>query len=135
MITGIRTLQEFPRNIPLFIFGAGACGQEVRQALRRGPGVIVGGFIDNYKRGEQDGLKIVSLEEFLECKPAEFKIVVASQYNYQIYAQLLKQEIKDFYDAYPFYEATRDAKAVRKAKLIAGAVVALIAAGVWWLAR
>lgn len=128
----IQTRQEFPRNAPVFIFGAGACGQTVRRAVDGEPGVTIAGFIDNHKSGAQDGLPIVGLDQFRDQAPPDAVIVIATAYHAQVYVQLHKHGLDEFYDAYPLYQAVAEAPTMRAIKIVAAAIgIGLLIGGAW----
>lgn len=91
-------LDELPAGVPLYIFGAGRGGRLLLQVL--GP-QRVAGFIDNRQTGTVDGVAVTSIAGFRAGAPAGARVVIASQYVYDIVQDLRAHGITDAINAYP----------------------------------
>lgn len=98
----IERLDQLPRNVPLFLFGAGGGGQLLKKAACRFRDVQIMGFIDNAKGGSHIGdMPVMDLATFLRVRTVGVQIVISSQYAEAIAEQLRGAGIPDFHDASP----------------------------------
>ncbi len=79
----------------IYIFGAGNNGKTCMKRCKRA-GLIVEGFIDNYKHGEMEGLPIIPLSEFDHVNDSNTFIIISSVYENDIRMQLLEQGVFNF---------------------------------------
>lgn len=129
------SISDIPAGRPVFLYGAGQGGAVTLAALRKVPGCDVRGFIDTYKAGEQDGLPVVTLERFLQDRPADALVVIVSQYFLEIGAQLRRAGVRDHVNAHPLVMALLRARAARSRLIRLGAVAAVVVFGlVLWTA-
>ncbi|CAK0778961.1 hypothetical protein CCP2SC5_860008 [Azospirillaceae bacterium] len=97
----VTEISEIPRNVPLFIFGAGFGGQTVKRHLEEVGVDTISGFIDNHAMGECDGVKIHAPDLFKKTAPDNACVIIASQYHREISAQLRALGINNVINAYP----------------------------------
>ncbi|MDH0176316.1 class I SAM-dependent methyltransferase [Aeromonas dhakensis] len=86
---------------PVYIYGAGKGGGLVRTLLES-KGFIVTSFITTQQPGIHDGLKVLSLEQFIEISDKNAQVVIASAYFDAISLNLAERGIMHFYNAYPY---------------------------------
>ncbi|WP_206538769.1 hypothetical protein, partial [Aeromonas finlandensis] len=86
---------------PVYIYGAGKGGELVR-ALLESKGFSVTSFITTQQPDTHDGLKMMSLEQFIEKRDENAQIVIASAYFDVISLNLAERGIMHFYNAYPY---------------------------------
>ncbi|EPU3919207.1 class I SAM-dependent methyltransferase [Aeromonas hydrophila] len=86
---------------PVYVYGAGKGGQLVRTLLES-KGFIVTSFITTQQPGTHDGLKVLSLDEFVEISDKNAQVVIASAYFDAISLSLAERGIMHFYNAYPY---------------------------------
>jgi FlaA1/EpsC-like NDP-sugar epimerase len=131
----IERLDQLPRNVPLFFFGAGGGGQLLKKAASRFRNVRLMGFIDNAKGGSKIGdTPVMDLASFLRIRSADARIVISSQYVEAIAEQLQDAGVSNFLDASPLVEhlveqRIRAAEARRLLLLCLAILPAMIAMG------
>lgn len=131
----IERLDQLPRNVPLFFFGAGGGGQLLKKAASRLRNVRLMGFIDNAKNGSKIGdTPVMDLASFLRIGSADARIVISSQYVEAIAEQLRNAGVSNFLDGSPLVEhlveqRIRDAEARRLLLLCLAILPAMIAMG------
>ncbi|RUQ17916.1 class I SAM-dependent methyltransferase [Aeromonas dhakensis] len=86
---------------PVYIYGAGKGGGLVRTLLES-KGFIVTSFITTQQPGIHDGLKVLSLDQFIEISDENAQVVIASAYFDAISLNLAERGIMHFYNAYPY---------------------------------
>ncbi|WP_429070656.1 class I SAM-dependent methyltransferase [Aeromonas dhakensis] len=86
---------------PVYIYGAGKGGGVVRTLLES-KGFIVTSFITTQQPGIHDGLKVLSLDQFIEISDKNAQVVIASAYFDAISLNLAERGIMHFYNAYPY---------------------------------
>ncbi|MBO2900578.1 class I SAM-dependent methyltransferase [Aeromonas dhakensis] len=86
---------------PVYIYGAGKGGGLVRTLLES-KGFIVTSFITTQQPGIHDGLKVLSLDQFIEISDKNAQVVIASAYFDAISLNLAERGIMHFYNAYPY---------------------------------
>ncbi|WP_339329954.1 class I SAM-dependent methyltransferase [Aeromonas hydrophila] len=86
---------------PVYVYGAGKGGQLVRTLLES-KGFIVTSFITTQQPGTHDGLKVLSLDKFVEISDKNAQVVIASAYFDAISLSLAERGIMHFYNAYPY---------------------------------
>ncbi|MFM4918697.1 class I SAM-dependent methyltransferase [Aeromonas dhakensis] len=94
-------LHALDMTCPVYIYGAGKGGQLVRR-LFESKGFIVTSFITTQQPGTHDGLKVLSLEQFIEISDENAQVVIASAYFDAISLNLAERGIMHFYNAYPY---------------------------------
>lgn len=94
-------LHALDMTCPVYIYGAGKGGQLVR-TLFESKGFIVTSFITTQQPGTHDGLKVLSLEQFIEISDENAQVVIASAYFDDISLNLAERGIMHFYNAYPY---------------------------------
>lgn len=134
----IERLDQLPRNVPLFFFGAGGGGQLLKKAASRLRNVRLMGFIDNAKGGSKIGdTPVMDLASFLRIGSSDTRIVISSQYVEAIAEQLRNAGVSNFLDASPLVEhlveqRVRDAE-VRRLLLLCLAILPTMIAMGWAL--
>ncbi|SMH41611.1 hypothetical protein [Azospirillum agricola] len=128
----LRHTSDLPKNTPLFIFGSGAAGQHVRKALGKVPGLTVLGFIDSYKSGTLDGLPVHRFDEFIDSRPAQSVVVIASMYVNEMAEQLAGKGMVNVYNGYPYAMSLIDQAVLIKNLMVVGTVAAVIAVLAGW---
>jgi len=91
--------EELPKNIRVFIYGAGVAGRAFFFYLKKmREDVEVLGFIDTFKKGKCCGLKIYKFEDFLKrFKKSDFNLIlIASMYYESIGALLSENGIENY---------------------------------------
>lgn len=76
---------------PIGIFGAGAMGCHVTEVFQGAACIVC--FIDNNKRGEEYGLPIITLEEFLIQYPDGIIVIATTRFEKEIEKQLVENGI------------------------------------------
>jgi hypothetical protein len=98
----ILRLEEVPRGIPLYVFGAGRAGELLAEGLGRLSDVVLAGFVDNFRRGTVGGLSVFSWRDFLTLADAESSVILlASQYHEEILQGLTLFPLSRLRNAYP----------------------------------
>ena len=95
-------IENLPKNVPLYIFGASEGGMIVKDVITRINDLNLAGFIDSNKNGMIDGFPILSPVEFFSKKPDDAVVLVASQYHHSISKKLIENEFPNFINMYPF---------------------------------
>ena len=108
LVPQITSLRPLCGKRRLFIYGAGRGGALLEQALSA-RGAAVAGFIDSRRGGELNGLRVYALDEFIQEVATgaadDLRVAVASQYYYEIIADLLARGVAfDLANAYPLVE-------------------------------
>ena len=94
-------LNALDQTRPVYVYGAGKGGQLVRTLLES-KGVNVTSFITTDQPGTHDGLKVLSLDQFIEAGDENAQVVIASAYFDAISLNLAERGIMHFYNAYPY---------------------------------
>ncbi|MGK8174972.1 class I SAM-dependent methyltransferase [Aeromonas dhakensis] len=94
-------LNALDKTRPVYVYGAGKGGGLVR-ALLESKGFIVTSFITTEQPGTHDGLKVLSLDQFIEAGDENAQVVIASAYFDAISLNLAERGIMHFYNAYPY---------------------------------
>ncbi|MBL0672685.1 class I SAM-dependent methyltransferase [Aeromonas hydrophila] len=94
-------LNALDQTRPVYVYGAGKGGQLVRTLLES-KGVNVTSFITTDQPGTHDGLKVLSLDQFIEAGDENAQVVIASTYFDAISLKLAERGITYFYNAYPY---------------------------------
>ncbi|MGU5814497.1 class I SAM-dependent methyltransferase [Aeromonas hydrophila] len=94
-------LNALDQTRPIYVYGAGKGGQLVRMLLES-KGFIVTSFITTEQPGTHDGLKVLSLDQFIEAGDENAQVVIASAYFDAISLNLAERGIMHFYNAYPY---------------------------------
>lgn len=94
-------LNALDQTRPVYVYGAGKGGQLVRTLLES-KGVNVTSFITTDQPGTHDGLKVLSLDQFIEVGDENAQVVIASAYFDAISLNLAERGIMHFYNAYPY---------------------------------
>ncbi|MGL6487647.1 class I SAM-dependent methyltransferase [Aeromonas hydrophila] len=94
-------LNALDQTRPVYVYGAGKGGQLVRTLLES-KGFIVTSFITTEQPGTHDGLKVLSLDQFIEAGDENAQVVIASAYFDAISLNLAERGIMHFYNAYPY---------------------------------
>ncbi|ELB2790600.1 class I SAM-dependent methyltransferase [Aeromonas hydrophila] len=94
-------LNALDQTHPVYVYGAGKGGQLVRTLLES-KGFIVTSFITTEQPGTHDGLKVLSLDQFIEAGDENAQVVIASAYFDAISLNLTERGIMHFYNAYPY---------------------------------
>ncbi|WP_323938802.1 class I SAM-dependent methyltransferase [Aeromonas hydrophila] len=94
-------LNALDQTRPVYVYGAGKGGQLVRTLLEY-KGVNVTSFITTDQPGTHDGLKVLSLDQFIEAGDENAQVVIASTYFDAISLKLAERGITYFYNAYPY---------------------------------
>ncbi|WP_097460541.1 class I SAM-dependent methyltransferase [Mangrovitalea sediminis] len=87
---------------PIYIYGAGAGGDRVCEAVERQLGRRPDGFITTSDSGVRDGIKVIPLDKYIKDAPDGAQILVASIYFDQIAFSLARSGVKTFWNAYPY---------------------------------
>ena len=72
------------------------------RTLLESKGFIVTSFITTEQPGTHDGLKVLSLDQFIEASDGNAQVVIASAYFDAISLNLAERGIMHFYNAYPY---------------------------------
>ncbi|MGL6520195.1 class I SAM-dependent methyltransferase [Aeromonas dhakensis] len=94
-------LNALDQTRPVYVYGAGKGGELVRTLLES-KGFIVTSFITTEQPGTHDGLKVLSLDQFIEAGDENAQVVIASAYFDAISLNLAERGIMHFYNAYPY---------------------------------
>ncbi|WP_421171004.1 class I SAM-dependent methyltransferase [Aeromonas dhakensis] len=94
-------LNALDQTRPVYVYGAGKGGELVRTLLES-KGFIVTSFITTEHPGTHDGLKVLSLDQFIEAGDENAQVVIASAYFDAISLNLAERGIMHFYNAYPY---------------------------------
>lgn len=94
-------LNALDQTRPVYVYGAGKGGGLVRTLLES-KGFIVTSFITTEQPGTHDGLKVLSLDQFIEAGDENAQVVIASAYFDAISLNLAERGIMHFYNAYPY---------------------------------
>ena len=94
-------LHALDQTRPVYVYGAGKGGQLVR-ALLESKGFNVTSFITTQQPGTHDGLKVLSLEQFIDAGDKNAQVVIASAYFDDISLKLAERGIMNFCNAYPY---------------------------------
>ncbi|ATL98047.1 class I SAM-dependent methyltransferase [Aeromonas bestiarum] len=86
---------------PVYVYGASKGGEVVRSLLES-KGFSVKSFITTEQPGSHDGLKVLSLDQFIEAGDKEAQVVIASTYFDAISLKLAERGVTHFYNAYPY---------------------------------
>jgi len=95
---------ELPRSGPVYIFGAGEAGKQLKDIYDAIPTAHVAGFIDNGKTGTLDGLPVYDFSGFLAVREPGSAVVLASVYLAEMAVQLSEAGISSYYNAQPLIE-------------------------------
>lgn len=128
----LRNLDQVPRSVPIYLYGAGKAGLTMRKALSKKSGVNLAGFVDSFKSGTADGLPVIPLSEFVSSRPAGAEVIITSMYVNEIAEQLDKHGIRDFYNGYPLSLSLIDEAVLRKNLVLIGSVLGLLAVVAAW---
>ncbi|WP_188092421.1 hypothetical protein [Azospirillum sp. B21] len=134
MMRVLNDVAHLPTTVPLFVFGAGQGGRLVVQAIQRRPQMRIEAVIDTYKRGEVDGIPVITPAEFFKRAEPDTPVVIASMYMDEIKLQLVAHGIRNLYNLYPFVRNQLAEARYRRDRLRAASVLAVAVAAAWFLA-
>lgn len=134
MMRVLNDVAHLPSTAPLFVFGAGQGGLLVVQAIQRRPQMIIEAVIDTYKRGEVNGIPIITPTEFFECAKPDTPVVIASMYMDEIKLQLVTHGVRNLYNLNPFVRNQLAKARYRRDRLRAALLLAGAMAVAWLLA-
>ncbi|MFC5354306.1 hypothetical protein [Azospirillum himalayense] len=121
-----KKMADIPVSDEIYIFGAGRGGQIMFDQLKATPGAKVLGFIDNNKQGTLKGLPILSFQDFLAVRTENAQVVIASMFGHEMAAQLRRNGIMSFCNAYPIVAQEVERGGKRGRLVTAAAIVAVI---------
>lgn len=107
----IETVDELPRHLPVFIYGAGRAGRLLERLLAQAGGFNVRAFVQTGAPGaeqsrahaEANQPPVIALAELNSAAPGPKTVVVASQWVYQIETLLLIADVDNvaLFNAWP----------------------------------
>ncbi len=99
MIKTYKSIKEIPQKSKVFIYGSGTAGRSLFVYLKKlREDINVLGFIDSFKNGKIEKLKVYKFNEFLDkfSKSDYDLILVASMYSDEIVKKLKKSGINNY---------------------------------------
>ncbi|WP_044553713.1 hypothetical protein [Azospirillum lipoferum] len=134
MMRVLDDVAHLPSTVPLFVFGAGQGGHLVVRAIRRRPQMRIEAVIDTYKRGEVNGIPVITPAEFFERAKPDTPVVIASMYMDEIKLQLAAHGVRNLYNLYPFVRNQLAEARYRRDRLRAALILTATVAAAWFLA-
>ena len=101
----IRFFEHVPADKTVFIYGAGAMGEDILANLRRRGYADIAGFVDSSKAGQFCGLPVLTLDEYAPQHGPGKALLIASMYGDEIIAGLAGRGITDWYDLRPSFDS------------------------------
>jgi len=94
----LRHARDIDPTRPIFVYGAGDTGRELRSRLS--PEVTVRAIIDSNRRGTCDGLPLITLDDYKTNARSDDLILIASMFEDEIEAKLLESGINHYARAF-----------------------------------
>jgi magnesium-protoporphyrin IX monomethyl ester (oxidative) cyclase len=100
-LTILRSLDQLPRNLPIYVFGTARGAALLTAVLREVSSLRLGGFVDIEREGDHEGLPVYRVDQFVEQFSPDTPVILSNHYVTENSQRLLAKGFHRIYNAHP----------------------------------